>query len=40
MEPIGLRLSGALTFFLGVFYLQHHMTRIAKWKETGVLPPQ
>jgi len=40
VEPIGLRLSGALTFFLGVFYLQHHMTRIAKWKETGVLPPQ
>jgi hypothetical protein len=40
VEPIGLRLSGALTFFLGVFYLQHHMTRIAKWKETGVLSPQ
>lgn len=40
VEPIGLRLSGALTFFLGVFYLQHHMTRIAKWKAAGVLPPQ
>ena len=40
IEPIGLRLSGALTFFLGVFYLQHHMTRIARWKQTGILPPQ
>jgi drug/metabolite transporter (DMT)-like permease len=28
--PQGLRLSPALTFFLGPFYLQHHMTRIAK----------
>lgn len=37
-EPIGLRLSGALTFVLGVFYLQYHMTRIARWKQTGVLP--
>jgi hypothetical protein len=37
-EPIGLRLSGVLTFFLGVFYLQHHMTRIARWKQTGILP--
>ena len=40
VEPIGLRLSGALTFFLGVFYLQHHMTRIARWKQTRILPPQ
>ena len=39
-QPQGLRLSAALTFFLGALYLQHHMTRIAKWKETGVLPPQ
>lgn len=38
-EPIGLRLSAALTFFLSVFYLQHHMTRIAGWKQTGALPP-
>ena len=34
-EPIGLRLSGALTFFLGVFYLQHHMTRIARQQQLG-----
>lgn len=25
-----LKLSGALTFFLNLFYLQHHMTRIAR----------
>lgn len=37
-EPIALRLSAALTFFFGGFYLQYHMTRIARWKETGVLP--
>ncbi len=37
-EPIGLRLSAALTFFLGLLYLQHHMTRIARYKRTGVLP--
>jgi len=40
VEPIDLKLSGLLTFFLNVFYLQHHMTRIARWKQTGVLPPQ
>lgn len=39
-EPIDLRLSAALTFFLSVFYLQYHMTRIARWKQTGLLPPQ
>jgi hypothetical protein len=38
VEPIGLKLSGVLTFFLGVFYLQYHMTRIIRWKETGILP--
>jgi hypothetical protein len=37
-EPIGLRLSAALTFFLSVFYLQYHMTRIVKWRQTGILP--
>lgn len=40
VEPIGLRMSGAMTFFFNTLYLQHHMTRIAKWKETGVLTPQ
>lgn len=37
-EPIGLRLSAALTFFLGTFYFQYHMARIARWKQTGTLP--
>jgi hypothetical protein len=39
-EPIGLRMSGAMTFFFGTFYIQHHLSRIAKWKLTGVLEPQ
>ena len=39
-EPIGLRLSGAMTFFFNLYYLQHHFTRIAEWKKTGVLMPQ
>lgn len=37
VEPIGLRLSGAMTFFFGILYLQYHMSRIARWKRTGVL---
>lgn len=36
-EPIRLRLSGAMTFFFGILYLQYHMSRIARWKKTGVL---
>jgi hypothetical protein len=39
-EPIGLRLSGAMTFFFGILYLQHHFSRIYEWKRTGVLFPQ
>jgi len=39
-EPIGLTLSGVMTFFFGLFYFQHHFSRIAKWKKTGVLRPQ
>jgi hypothetical protein len=39
-EPIGLRLSAVMTFFFNVLYFQHHMTRIARWKTTGVLSPQ
>ena len=38
-EPINLRLSGVMTLFFNVFYLQYHMTRIADWKRTGVLQP-
>jgi len=37
VEPIGLRLSGVMTFFFSVFYFQYHFTRIANWKQTGVL---
>ena len=39
-EPIGLRLSGVMTFFFNIYYLQHQFTRIAEWKKTGVLMPQ
>ena len=39
IEPIGLRLSGAMTFFFGILYLQYHMSRIARWKQTGFLTP-
>jgi hypothetical protein len=38
VEPIGLGMSGAMTFFFHVLYLQYHMTRIARWKKTGVRP--
>jgi len=37
VEPIQLRLSGVMTFFFGMLYLQYHMSRIAYWKRTGVL---
>jgi GYF domain 2 len=40
VEPINLRLSGVMTFFFAIFYFQHHFSRIAKWKKTGVLQPQ
>jgi hypothetical protein len=36
-EPMGLRLSGVLTFFFAVFYFQYHFSRIRRWKRTGVL---
>jgi hypothetical protein len=36
-EPIGLRLSGVLTFFFAVFYFQYHFSRIRRWKRTGLL---
>ncbi|MGB6742917.1 MAG: amino acid permease C-terminal domain-containing protein [Terracidiphilus sp.] len=37
VEPIDLRISALMTFFFGILYLQYHLTRIAKWKESG--PP-
>jgi len=39
-ENINLRLSGVMTFFFAIFYFQHHFSRIAKWKKTGILEPQ
>jgi hypothetical protein len=40
VENINLRLSGVMTFFFAILYFQHHFSRIAKWKKTGVLDPQ
>jgi hypothetical protein len=40
MEPINLQLGGVMTFFFAVFYFQHHFSRIAQWKKTGMLVPQ
>lgn len=37
VEPINLRLSGAMTFFFNMLYFQYHLSRIADWKRTGVL---
>ena len=31
-EPIGLRLSGVMTFFFGIYYFQYHFTRINEMK--------
>ena len=40
VENIGLKLSGVMTLFFNILYFQHHFTRIAEWKRTGVLSPQ
>ena len=37
VEPIRLRLSGAMTFFFNVLYFQYHFNRINRWRSTGVL---
>lgn len=39
-EPIHLQLNGVMTFFFGTLYFQHHFSRIAQWKRSGVLQPQ
>jgi hypothetical protein len=39
-ENIHLHLSGIMVFFFNVYYFQHHFSRIAKWKKTGMLTPQ
>jgi hypothetical protein len=38
-ENIHLKLSGTMVFFFNVFYFQYHLSRIARWKKTGVLQP-
>ena len=36
-EPIGLQLSGVMTFFFSTVYIQYHINSLARWKKTGVL---
>jgi len=36
-ENIALTLSGAMTFFFSIIYLQYHVNRIARWKKSGIL---
>lgn len=36
-EPVGLKLSGVITFFFNTLYFQYHLSRIANWRRTGVL---
>ncbi len=40
VEPIGLRMSGVMTFFFNLFYFQYHFARIAEMKRTGIVTPQ
>jgi hypothetical protein len=37
VENIGLRLSSRLTFFYNILFFQYHLSRIARWKRTGIL---
>jgi hypothetical protein len=37
VEPMQLELSAAMTFLFSTFYLQYHMTRIARWKAASKL---
>lgn len=37
VENIGLLMSGVMTFFFSVIYIQYHINRIARWKKTGEL---
>ena len=37
VEPMQLKLSAAMTFLFSTFYLQYHMTRIARWKAASKL---
>jgi hypothetical protein len=37
VEPMGLQLSGVMTFFFSILYFQYHLSHIAQWKRTGRL---
>jgi hypothetical protein len=37
VEPIGLKLSGVMTFIFSILYFQYHFSRIIEWKQTGRL---
>lgn len=37
VEPMQLKLSAAMVFFFSTFYLQYHMTRLARWKASGTV---
>ena len=37
VEPMGLKLNGVMTFFFHFLYFQYHFSRIAAYKQTGVL---
>lgn len=37
-DPIGIKLNGVLTFFFSIYYIQYYFSKIAAWKESGVLP--
>ena len=39
VEPRGLRLSGVMTFFFGIIYLQYHLNRIVQEKRTAQPAP-
>jgi hypothetical protein len=36
VEPIHLELSGGMTFFFNVVYIQYHLSKIRRWRLTGV----
>jgi hypothetical protein len=39
-EPIGLKLSGGMTFFFNFLYFQYHFSRIVKMKKAAsAVPP-
>ena len=37
VEDISLSMSGVMIFFFNQIYIQYHINRIARWKQTGIL---